>query len=517
MRTHTAKLVAALSIGVAAQSWAQQVENPVPCNAPGITVLPYGGTSSCTFTSTFLEHEFLAVGAPGTVVRLAIAGTSGGVVPAVSVFDLTTQAFLTLSDPATGNAVASPVALTTPGGVQFSPPDGEYVIQVSESGLDNTGGYELSLACASGPCDSDGVAPPDPTPPSVPLETVMADTLAPAVDGDAFTFLGNAGSVVRLAVAGGAAGVAPLVEVRDPSGASLAPLQSAFATPSAVDLAVAQTGLHTLLVYEAGHDLTGAYSFSLSCVAGACDSDLDGFLDPDPIAVAYGGTQPPEPERTTGLSSALDVDAFSFAGAAGTTVRVALSGVSGGVAPTFEIRDPSGAIAQAPTSCPTPCSVDVPLGTAGAHRLVIHDTGFDNAGRYQFTLTCQAGTCPAGLPALAPVCTGGNVTGCRDNCRLVPDMSQADVGGVGAAAPADGIGNACQCGDVSGNGRVTTADATLITRSLLVPPTAALAQPALCNVGGTSACTTADAVILTRGLLVPPTATVLQACSPAFK
>ncbi len=103
-----------------------------------------------------------------------------------------------------------------------------------------------------------------------------------------------------------------------------------------------------------------------------------------------------------------------------------------------------------------------------------------------------------------------------DNCPNFANVDQSDVGGVGAAAPPDGIGDACQCGDVNGNGRVTTADAALITRSLLLPPTATLLNPDHCNVGGSAACTTADAVIVTRSLLVPPTASVQQVCAPAL-
>lgn len=103
-----------------------------------------------------------------------------------------------------------------------------------------------------------------------------------------------------------------------------------------------------------------------------------------------------------------------------------------------------------------------------------------------------------------------------DNCPFFPNANQSDVGGVGAAAPPDGVGDACQCGDVNGNGRVTTADATLIIRSLLVPPAAVLLRPDLCDVGGSTGCTTADVVILTRRLLVPPTAVTTQACAAAL-
>lgn len=143
--------------------------------------------------------------------------------------------------------------------------------------------------------------------------------------------------------------------------------------------------------------------------------------------------------------------------------------------------------------------------------------GIDNDGDgradYPFDTGC---TDPADDDESPPDSDGDGVEDPLDNCLHFANPTQSDVGGVGASAGADGIGDACQCGDVNGNGSVTTADATLITRALLLPPTATLDRPDLCNVGGSAACTTADAVILTRGLLVPPTATVQQSCAPAL-
>jgi hypothetical protein len=111
---------------------------------------------------------------------------------------------------------------------------------------------------------------------------------------------------------------------------------------------------------------------------------------------------------------------------------------------------------------------------------------------------------------------GDGVDDASDNCPNEPNPVQEDAGGVGAATGPDGIGDACQCGDVSGDGRVTSADSVLITRSLLVPPTAALAKPLLCNVGGNASCSSADAVIVTRALLIPPTAQIGAVCAPAL-
>jgi hypothetical protein len=59
-----------------------------------------------------------------------------------------------------------------------------------------------------------------------------------------------------------------------------------------------------------------------------------------------------------------------------------------------------------------------------------------------------------------------------DNCPRTANASQTDGGGFGSTTP-DGIGDACQCGDVNGDARTDNAD--------LAPLRAALAQsgPAL--------------------------------------
>jgi hypothetical protein len=91
-----------------------------------------------------------------------------------------------------------------------------------------------------------------------------------------------------------------------------------------------------------------------------------------------------------------------------------------------------------------------------------------------------------------------------DNCPYTYNPDQKDSGGVGTATP-DGIGDACQCGDVNDDGIVSTADSTILTRSLvgLSPYLTAGAMPgaAKCDLNGDGLCTTADLSILTRGLV----------------
>jgi probable HAF family extracellular repeat protein len=114
-----------------------------------------------------------------------------------------------------------------------------------------------------------------------------------------------------------------------------------------------------------------------------------------------------------------------------------------------------------------------------------------------------------------PDADGDHIDDAIDNCPHVANADQADHGGVGSGSAPDGIGDACQCGDVTGDGRVTLADAATVQRALLQPPTATLAQPTLCDVNGDGSCTLADAVVLRRALLAPPTATIQQLCAPA--
>jgi hypothetical protein len=88
-----------------------------------------------------------------------------------------------------------------------------------------------------------------------------------------------------------------------------------------------------------------------------------------------------------------------------------------------------------------------------------------------------------------------------DNCPFFPNPGQEDSGGLNTIEP-DGIGNACQCGDVNGNGSVSTTDATLIKRSVagLSPyySVEGMLFPGNCDVNGNGVCNTTDGTIVKR-------------------
>ncbi len=119
-----------------------------------------------------------------------------------------------------------------------------------------------------------------------------------------------------------------------------------------------------------------------------------------------------------------------------------------------------------------------------------------------------------GAPGDAP-CVTGQTFGCDDNCPYASNPDQDDTGGAGAGSLPDGIGDECQCGDVSGDGRVSSVDVAIIMRALMQPPLATMTRPELCDVGGSLDCASVDAAIAFRALMVPPLATIQQQCEPA--
>src|SRR5262249_19807344 len=93
------------------------------------------------------------------------------------------------------------------------------------------------------------------------------------------------------------------------------------------------------------------------------------------------------------------------------------------------------------------------------------------------------------------------MSGTADHCSSAYDPGSPDRGGVGSSSGADGIGDACQCGDVDGDGRVTSNDGGSI---LAFMAGGSLAKPELCDVTGDGVCDYNDYSALSAALAAPP-------------
>jgi hypothetical protein len=109
----------------------------------------------------------------------------------------------------------------------------------------------------------------------------------------------------------------------------------------------------------------------------------------------------------------------------------------------------------------------------------------------------------------------GFLTPC-DSCAYKTNVDQMDRGRVGSAI-ADGIGDACQCTELTNDGLVSSTDVTRLRQHLTnaspLPPT----ELARCSgIGGATDCTVRTLVVLRRALGSPPRGPgVQQTCSAA--
>lgn len=90
---------------------------------------------------------------------------------------------------------------------------------------------------------------------------------------------------------------------------------------------------------------------------------------------------------------------------------------------------------------------------------------------------------------------GDGVLDAFDNCPHLPNVDQLDSGGVGTGIP-DGIGDACQCGDVTGDGEANSFDAEWIKRQALGLAAPLFLVPENCDVTGDMACDGMDALLV---------------------
>jgi hypothetical protein len=111
----------------------------------------------------------------------------------------------------------------------------------------------------------------------------------------------------------------------------------------------------------------------------------------------------------------------------------------------------------------------------------------------------RAGLVPAGQTASD--WDGDGVPDAGDNCPYAPNPGQQDGGGINTATQ-NGVGDACECGDVSGNGKINGQDANAIRRQGLgSTPNPLFVAACNCDVSGNGACNGQDATAVSRAAL----------------
>ncbi len=113
-----------------------------------------------------------------------------------------------------------------------------------------------------------------------------------------------------------------------------------------------------------------------------------------------------------------------------------------------------------------------------------------------------------------------------DKCPAIANPGQQDVGGI-TIAPPDGIGDACQCGDVNNSGHVNATDGLIINQASLNIGVFSVTNGATvsktnapfflhgkCDVNASLACTSTDGLIVNRvSLGLDPPSSIVNACA----
>ncbi len=298
-----------------------------------------------------------------------------------------------------------------------------YTILVYDSGLNDTGTYDLNLQFTTGRCGT-----------AITCGQTRSGNLTSKAQQDTYKFSANAGEAVLFSAVGTSTSgaVCSYAELYSPSGVYLG-RNSCNSYSSSLSLPA--TGTYTLLVYDSGHNDNGTYDLNLQFTTGRCGT-----------AITCGQT------RSGNLTSKAQQDTFSFCGLAGSSVIVSTAGTSGGVCVYAELYDPSGTY-RGRNSCNSNSS-SLSLPATGTYTLLVYDSGHNGTGTYNVNLSCFGNSCPPqtfGVSGRVTAANGAAISGVTMNFTRL-----SGTGSVPASVTTDANGNWSQTGFTPGsNYRVT--------------------------------------------------------------
>jgi hypothetical protein len=359
---------------------AAQNENAIDCDEgviPEPVAVAYGDhMAGCEISPAVDQDQFTLGGSVNDHIRVNVLSTTTHMDPVLEVRSPNG----TLVDTASCNNFGCSFSLDI-----ILPETGAYLLALRDLEANEAGGYTMQVEKIL----------PAPASPRLDYDSEMIDSISPATDVDHFHFNGTADTLIRLNALSTTTHMDPTIEVRDPNGevvldgvADGASCNN-FGCSFSVDLAPTNSGVYSVLIFDAGTNEGGGYQLSLWCVQGDCDSDADGVADGAQEVIDYGDSTSKE------ISPAVDGDFYIFRGTSGDQVRLTALSTTTHMDPTIEVRGPNGTLlldgAIDGASCDNfGCSFSVDLFPAisGTYSVLLYDAGTNEGGGYQFGLEC---------------------------------------------------------------------------------------------------------------------------------
>lgn len=243
------------SLALAGAAAAQ--ETGAPCGGAQVPMC-YGERALCDIAPAANLDVYQFIGEAGDKVRVTIAGISVNFGPQVDVYG-------------PGGGLLSNAGCNPP----FNQPcafrhdftlaqRGLHTLVVSDIGLNHTSNYHLDLQRMV----------PQGAVPTIDYGESVAVTLDHRSDHDWYEFEVVGGSQITLTASGGTVNMGPQIEVYDSAGDLVGenwctpPFNSTCST--SLNLAPSEDDTWYAVLSERGNDASGALSFSLSCIIGAC-------------------------------------------------------------------------------------------------------------------------------------------------------------------------------------------------------------------------------------------------------
>jgi hypothetical protein len=328
----------------------------------------------------------IAAGQCSSTTTLACGETKSGTLSVVGevdcfTFDAVAGETVSVTTSETAGVFQSCWEIKAPGGGSLTkfcsgqdtrtlPSTGTYTIEVSDSGNNQIGIYDINMVVVSDTASN--CAEPVFCGPTLPR------SLTAVGESDTFKFAGQIMDTVSITSAVTGGGMSACWELYDPTGGSLG------GVCGQAERTLAVSGGHTIRVYDNGDNATGTYDLNLVVVSDSTSTCAETITCGQTIA------------RTTALVG--EADTFTFDAAAAETVSITAQETGGGTSTCWTLYDPAGLpIAGA-------CGQEAhTLAEGGLYTIRVYDSSDASTGSYDLNLSFVSDTASS---CAAPITCG---------------------------------------------------------------------------------------------------------------